>query len=148
MEIEHKYLVSGPYKHLATEVHHIIQGYLSDSPERTVRIRLRDDRAFITIKGKSSASGLSRYEWEKEIPADEARQLLALCLPGTIDKHRYLVPYAGRTWEVDEFHGHLEGLTLAELEVETEAATFALPDFIGQEVTGAPRYYNSQLRRL
>ena len=148
MEIEHKYLVSGPYKHLATEVHHIIQGYLSDSPERTVRIRLRDDQAFITIKGKSSASGLSRYEWEKEIPADEARQLLVLCLPGTIDKHRYLVPHAGRTWEVDEFHGHLEGLTLAELEVETEATTLALPEFIGQEVTGDPRYYNSQLCRL
>lgn len=148
MEIEHKYLVDGPYKHLATEVHHIIQGYLSDSPERTVRIRLRDDRAFLTIKGQSSTSGLSRYEWEKEIPADEARELLELCLPGTIDKHRHIVLHDGHTWEVDEFHGHLEGLTLAEIEVESEETTYSLPAFIGKEVTGDKRYYNSQLRKI
>lgn len=147
MEIEHKYLVSGPYKEMATEVHHIIQGYLSDDPKRTVRIRLRDDEAFLTIKGASSASGLSRYEWERPIPADEARQLLTLCLPGTIDKHRHIIIYKGHRWEVDEFHGYLEGLVLAELEVESETTTFPLPPFVGQEVTGDPRYYNSQLRK-
>ena len=147
MEIEHKYLVSGEFKHLASEVTHIVQGYISDEPERTVRIRVRNDQAFITIKGKSSASGLSRYEWEKEIPLTEAQELLALCLPGTIDKHRYLINYEGHTWEVDEFHGVLEGLVLAELEVETEDTQFSLPPFIGREVTGDKRYYNSQLRK-
>ena len=147
MEIEHKFLVSGPYKHLATDISHIVQGYLSDDPERTVRIRIRDDEAFITIKGPSSSDGLSRLEWEQAIPLDQARQLLALCLPGTIDKHRHIVPYEGHRWEVDEFHGHLEGLTLAELEVPSADTEFVAPPFLGPEVTGDPRYYNSQLRK-
>ena len=147
MEIEHKFLVSGPYKHLATDISHIVQGYLSDDPERTVRIRIRDDEAFITIKGPSSSDGLSRLEWEQPIPLDQARQLLTLCLPGTIDKHRHIVPYEGHRWEVDEFHGHLEGLTLAELEVPSADTEFAVPPFLGPEVTGDPRYYNSQLRK-
>ena len=147
MEIEHKFLVSGPYKHLATDISHIVQGYLSDDPERTVRIRIRDDEAFITIKGPSSSDGLSRYEWEQPIPLDQARQLLTLCLPGTIDKHRHIVPYEGHRWEVDEFHGHLEGLTLAELEVPSADTEFVAPPFLGPEVTGDPRYYNSQLRK-
>ena len=147
MEIEHKFLVSGPYKHLATDIRHIVQGYLSDDPERTVRIRIRDDEAFITIKGPSSSDGLSRLEWEQPIPLDQARQLLTLCLPGTIDKHRHIVPYEGHRWEVDEFHGHLEGLTLAELEVPSADTKFAIPPFLGPEVTGDPRYYNSQLRK-
>ena len=147
MEIEHKFLVSGPYKHLATDISHIVQGYLSDDPERTVRIRIRDDEAFITIKGPSSSDGLSRLEWEQPIPLDQARQLLALCLPGTIDKHRHIVPYEGHRWEVDEFHGHLEGLTLAELEVPSADTEFVAPPFLGPEVTGDPRYYNSQLRK-
>ena len=147
MEIEHKFLVSGPYKHLATDISHIVQGYLSDDPKRTVRIRIRDDEAFITIKGPSSSDGLSRLEWEQPIPLDQARQLLALCLPGTIDKHRHIVPYEGHRWEVDEFHGHLEGLTLAELEVPSADTEFVAPPFLGPEVTGDPRYYNSQLRK-
>ena len=147
MEIEHKFLVSGPYKHLATDISHIVQGYLSDDPERTVRIRIRDDEAFITIKGPSSSDGLSRLEWEQPIPLDQARQLLTLCLPGTIDKHRHIVPYEGHRWEVDEFHGHLEGLTLAELEVPSADTEFVAPPFLGPEVTGNPRYYNSQLRK-
>ena len=147
MEIEHKFLVSGPYKHLATDISHIVQGYLSDDPERTVRIRIRDDEAVITIKGPSSSDGLSRLEWEQPIPLDQARQLLTLCLPGTIDKHRHIVPYEGHRWEVDEFHGHLEGLTLAELEVPSADTEFVAPPFLGPEVTGDPRYYNSQLRK-
>lgn len=147
MEIEHKFLVSGPYKHLATDISHIVQGYLSDDPERTVRIRIRDDQATLTIKGGSSSDGLSRYEWEQPIPLNQARQLLTLCLPGTIDKHRHIVPYEGHRWEVDEFHGHLEGLTLAELEVPSADTKFAVPPFLGPEVTGDPRYYNSQLRK-
>ena len=124
-----------------------MQGYLSDDPNRTVRIRVTDDKAFITIKGESTDDGLSRYEWEKQIDIDEATQLLNLCLPGTIDKHRYIVPWKGHEWEVDEFHGALEGLTLAELEVPTANTDFELPPFVGEEVTGNPRYYNSQLRK-
>lgn len=125
-----------------------MQGYLSDDPERTVRIRIRDAEAFLTIKGGSSADGLSRYEWEKTIPLDEAKELLELCLPGVIDKHRHIVPYQGYEWEIDEFHGDLEGLTLAELEVPCANAQFALPPFISKEVSGDRRYYNSQLRHL
>lgn len=147
MEIEHKFLVSGPYKHLAIASHHIVQGYLCDDPKRTVRIRLRDDEAFITIKGVSSDDGLSRYEWEKPLSIEDAKELLNLCLPGTIDKHRYIVPWKGHEWEVDELHGHLEGLTLAELEVPTADTEFEIPPFLGSEVTGDPQYYNSQLRK-
>ena len=146
MEIEHKYLVEGDFKSMATECHHIVQGYISDDPSRTVRVRVCDDKAFLTIKGRSSASGLSRYEWEREISLDDASELLKLCLPGTIDKHRHIVVYYGNRWEVDEFHGRLEGLVLAELEVESEDSTFDLPPFVGREVTGDKRYYNSQLR--
>lgn len=148
MEIEHKYLVEGEFKHLASEVHHIIQGYLSDDPARTVRIRLCDDKAFLTVKGKSTASGLSRYEWEKEIDTDEALQLIKLCLPGTIDKHRHIIIHDGMRWEVDEFHSQLQGLVVAEIEVATEDTQFTLPPFIGREVTGNKRYYNSQLRKI
>ena len=147
MEIEHKYLVSGPYKHLAVDKVHIVQGYLSDDPVRTVRIRIRDGKAWLTVKGGSSSDGLSRYEWETAVADSDAENLLALCLPGVIDKHRYLVPWHGHTWEVDEFHGHLEGLVLAELEVPSVETTFPVPPFVGQEVTGDIRYYNSQLRK-
>lgn len=148
MEIEHKYLVEGDFMPYVSESHHIVQGYLSDDPCRTVRVRIRDERAFLTIKGKSSQSGLSRYEWEKEIALDEACELLGLCLPGTIDKHRHIAVYGGNRWEVDEFHAHLEGLVMAELEVDSEDSVFTLPPFVGKEVTGDQRYYNSQLRKL
>lgn len=147
MEIEHKYLVEGDFRPLVSETVHIVQGYLSDDPSRTVRVRTVGDRAWLTIKGKSSASGLSRYEWEKEIAHSEALELLSLCLPGVIDKHRHIVLYSGCRWEVDEFHGALEDLVLAELEVDSEDAVFDLPPFIGKEVTGDKRYYNSQLRK-
>lgn len=133
---------------MATGRMHIVQGYLSDDPQRTVRVRIRDTEAFLTIKGGSSADGLSRYEWEKTIPLNEAEELLELCLPGVIDKHRHIVPYKGHKWEVDEFHGALEGLTLAELEVPAADTEFAIPPFIGKEVSGDRRYYNSQLRHL
>ena len=102
---------------------------------------------YLTVKGESSENGLSRYEWEKEIAYADATDLLRLCLPGTIDKHRHVVIFDGRRWEVDEFHGSLEGLVLAELEVESEDAVFSIPPFVGKEVTGDRRYYNSQLRK-
>jgi len=144
-EIERKFLVRAEYKHLASKSYRIAQGYLSSVPERTVRIRIKGDKGFITIKGKSNESGLSRYEWEKEIPLSEAQELLQLCEPGIIDKIRYEVEFEDQTFEVDEFYGENEGLTIAELELESEDSTFSKPDFLGNEVTGDNRYYNVQL---
>lgn len=147
-EIERKFKVLGDsYKAAATARHHIIQGYLSRDPERTVRIRLQDNQAFITIKGKSNHSGTSRYEWEKAIPPHEARQLLRLCQPHPIDKTRYEVPVGRHTFEVDEFHGRHAGLVLAEVELAHEAEPFARPPWLGDEVTGNPDYYNANLSK-
>lgn len=145
LEIERKFLVVGPYKAQATSHTHIVQGYLSREQGRTVRVRLRDERGYLTIKGPSSASGMARYEFEKEITAAEARALLGLCLPGVIDKTRWLVPCAGHTVEVDEFHGENNGLVVAEIELGSEDEAFERPAFLGREVTGDRRYYNSQL---
>ncbi|MBQ0114424.1 MAG: CYTH domain-containing protein [Bacteroidales bacterium] len=144
LEIEHKYLVNdGSYRQMASRVHHILQGYLSRESRRTVRVRLRDDSGFITIKGKSH--GASRPEFEYEIPADDARQLLALCPPPVLDKDRYIIEFEGHTWEVDEFHGTLEGLVTAEIELPSEDSSYTTPPFIGKDVTGDHRYSNSHL---
>jgi len=145
MEIERKFLVTGEYKHLASKSYQIAQGYLSTVPERTVRIRIKGDKGFVTIKGKSSESGLSRYEWEKEIPVHEAQKLLALCEPGIINKTRYEVVFQNQKYEVDEFYGKNEGLTIAELELESETTSFSKPAWLSDEVTGDKRYYNAQL---
>ena len=145
MEIERKFLVAGEFKHLATKSYRISQGYLSSVPERTVRIRVKENKAYITIKGKSNKSGLSRYEWEKEIPISEAHELLQLCEPGIIDKMRYEVIFEKMTFEVDEFFGENEGLIIAELEVTTEDSTFSKPEWLGKELTGDIRFYNAQL---
>jgi len=144
-EIERKFLVIGEYKSLVSKSYRITQGYISSRPESTVRIRIKADKGFITIKGKSNASGLSRFEWEKEIPLNEAQELLKLCQPGIIDKTRYEVIFDQKTFEVDEFFGDNKGLTIAELELETESASFSKPDWLGEEVTGDNRYYNSYL---
>lgn len=146
-EIERKFLVIGEFKSLAFEQSHIVQGYISSARGRTVRVRIRDDKGYLTIKGASNASGISRYEWEKEIPIDEAKELMKLCEPGAIDKTRYLVKYAGHTFEVDEFYGENEGLIVAEVELSAEDEAFEKPAFIGEEVTGDVRYYNSQLMK-
>lgn len=145
LEIERKFLVAGDYKKKAFWCEDIVQGYLSSIPERTVRIRIKGEKAYITIKGLSNASGLSRYEWEKEVPVDEARELIAICEPGIINKTRYYVGYDGHTFEVDEFHGDNEGLVMAEIELSDEADIFEKPDWLGDEVTGDERYYNSYL---
>lgn len=146
MEIERKFLVHKQmdWKKLATESSHIRQGYMAAS--NTVRVRLRDDRGYLTIKGHSHDGGLSRYEFEKEITHEEALQLLMLCQEGIVDKHRYLVPYAGHVFEVDEFHGDNEGLVMAEVELSDTKETFEKPEFIADEVTGDPRFYNTYLR--
>ena len=147
LEIERKFLVRGEYKHLASGSVHIAQGYLSSASGRTVRVRVRGDRGYLTVKGPSKDGGLSRFEWETEIPAAVARALLELCEPGAIDKTRWLIPAGdGRhTWEVDEFHADNEGLTVAEIELASSDDTFERPGWLGEEVTGDRRYYNSML---
>ncbi|MCR4859709.1 MAG: CYTH domain-containing protein [Bacteroidales bacterium] len=147
-EIERKFLVAGDFREEVSGSSRIIQGYLCSGPGRSVRIRIRDDRGYLTVKGP--VRGLTRFEWEKEIPAEEARQMLELCEPGVIDKTRHLVPAADgiHTWEVDEFHGENEGLLVAEIELASEDETFPRPVWLGPEVTGDRRYYNTNLRRL
>ena len=144
-EIERKFLVKGSFKEAAFDALRITQGYLSTSPGRSVRVRLRGDRGFLTIKGPSRDGGLSRFEWEKEIGADDARALLALCEPGIIDKTRWLVKAGRHTFEVDEFHGDNEGLVVAEVELGAPDEAFEKPDWLGEEVTGDRRYYNAYL---
>ena len=144
-EIERKFLVVGEYKNLAHSVMHLVQGYIA-SGRRTVRVRISDDRAWLTIKGPSHDGGLSRFEWEKEIEAHEAMELLPLCEGALIDKHRYLVKAGKHTFEVDEFHGDNEGLTIAEVELSSTDEEFIRPEWLGAEVTGIKRYYNSHLR--
>jgi CYTH domain-containing protein len=144
-EIERKFLVVGEYKHLAHTSYHLMQGYIA-SGRRTVRVRISDERAWLTIKGPSKNGGLSRYEWENEIGKIEALELMELSEGALIDKRRYLVEYEGHTFEVDEFYGDNEGLTLAEVELKSEDEEFARPEWLGAEVTGIKRYYNSHLR--
>jgi len=146
-EIERKFLVKGEFKSLAFSQSRIVQGYISSKRGRTVRVRIRDDKGFLTIKGATDPSGMSRYEWEKEIPLSEALELMKLCEPGVIDKTRYLVRSGQHVFEVDEFYGENEGLLMAEVELNSENETFEKPSFIGQEVTGDSRYYNSQLMK-
>lgn len=146
-EIERKFLVAGEYKSLATKALRITQGYLNHDPERTVRVRIKGGKGFITVKGIGNESGASRFEWECEIPVEDAGELLRLCEPGIIDKTRYLVEYQGHIFEVDEFYGDNEGLTMAELELEDEDEMFERPEWLGEEITGDKRYYNSSLMR-
>ena len=147
LEIERKFLVVGDYQSAATHQVRITQGYLSVDTGRTVRIRRWGDSGFLTIKGASTDNGLSRLEWEKEITLEEVELLLPLCLPGIIDKTRWLLPCGDFTFEVDEFHGDNAGLVVAEIELPSVDATFEKPDWLGQEVTGERRYYNSQLTK-
>lgn len=149
MEIERKFLVRDEaFKQEAFEAVHIVQGYLSVNRLNSVRVRIRGDKGFITVKGKSVNGGLSRFEWEKEITVAEAEDLLKLAEPGTIDKTRWCIHSADgiHIWEVDEFHGDNEGLLMAEIELRTEEDKFPKPEWLGEEVTGDPRYYNSMLR--
>ena len=148
-EIEKKFLVKGDFKNEVVKATRITQGYLSSVPERTVRVRVKGDKGFITVKGIGNASGASRFEWEKEIPVDEVKSLLELAEPEVIDKTRYLVKNTDgkHTWEVDEFYGDNEGLTVAEIELADESDTFDKPSWLGEEVTGDTKYYNSMLMK-
>lgn len=147
-EIERKFLVkSDAFKAQASKETRITQGYLSSIPERTVRVRVKGPKGFITIKGIGSASGASRYEWEKEIPVEEVNELLKICEPGVIDKTRYEVKNGPFKFEVDEFYGENQGLTVAEIELNSESDSFEKPEWLGEEVTGDVKYYNSMLMK-
>ena len=146
-EIERKFLVKGDFKSEVFKSTRITQGYLSSVPERTVRVRVKGEKGFITIKGIGNESGACRFEWEKEIPVDEVRELLKICEPGVIDKTRYLVKNGDFTFEVDEFYGDNDGLTVAEIELPDEQAQFNRPAWLGEEVTGDVRFYNSMLMK-
>lgn len=146
-EIERKFLVrSNAFMAQATTHYEIMQGYLCKEPGKTIRVRIRDTRAFLTIKSSRLREGLAKFEWEREIDLADARELMQICLPGAISKTRYIIPTNNdRKWEVDVFHGRLDGLVLAELELEDEHETFDRPEWLGEEVTGQPQYYNANM---
>lgn len=149
IEIERKFLVkSNAFKAKAFNSYDIKQGFLNSHKERTVRIRVAGDKGYLTIKGKSKTNGFSRFEWEKEVPIKEAEALLKLCEPGIIDKRRYEVKYGKHIFEVDEFFGDNEGLVIAELELTSEEETYEKPKWLGKQVTGDIKYYNSQLSKM
>lgn len=148
IETERKFLVrDDSYKQLAFSHSHILQGYICSNRGRTVRVRLRDDKAYLTIKGPSDTKGMSRYEFETEVSPEEGRHLFQLCEPGAIDKVRWLVKSGSHTFEVDEFFGDNEGLVVAEVELSSEDEAYERPPFLGEEVTGDRRYYNAHLTK-
>ena len=145
-EIERKFLVkSAAFLSESTKSNRIVQGYLNSNPDRTVRVRIKGNAGFLTIKGKGNESGTTRFEWEKEIPVAEAAQLLLLCEEGVIDKIRYEIPFGKHLYEVDVFEGDNKGLIVAEIELNDENESFEKPDWLGEEVTGKKRYYNASL---
>ncbi|MCL4138901.1 UNVERIFIED_CONTAM: hypothetical protein GTU68_036934 [Idotea baltica] len=147
-EIERKFLVnSEAFLEEDFKRKYIKQGYLNSNKDRTVRIRIADDTAFITIKGKTNESGTTRFEWEKPINVKEADALLLLCEPSIIEKHRYDIDYKTHLFEVDVFYGENEGLVLAEIELQSENEFFEKPFWLGKEVTGNVNYYNSYLSK-
>ena len=146
IEIERKFLVTNEdFKSDALKYTRIKQGYLSSLPGRTVRVRIKGDKSYLTVKGESNDSGTSRYEWEKEIPIEEANELLKICEPGTIDKTRFEVKSGNHIIEVDEFYGENLGLVVAEIELSNENEIIIRPSWLGKEVTGDTKYYNSTL---
>ena len=144
-EIERKFLVCGEFMDKGTESTEIVQGYLSSSPGNTVRVRVRNGKGYITVKGKAGVSGIERYEWEMEIPVSDARELLKVCEPFPVEKTRYLVPYGGHIFEVDVFHGENSGLVMAEIELDSADEAFEKPPWLGEEVSFDPRYFNAAL---
>jgi CYTH domain-containing protein len=149
LEIERKFLIKNlDFKTESFEKKYLKQGYLNADKNRTVRIRIADEKAFITIKGKSNKAGTTRFEWEKEIPFSEAEELLLLCEPCIIEKHRYLIKKGTHTFEVDVFLGDNLGLLVAEIELNSENETFEKPTWLGNEVTGELKYYNSSISKL
>ncbi len=146
-EIERKFLVKGDFKQEVRQKFDITQGYLSSVPERTVRVRIKGDKGFLTIKGKGNETGATRFEWEIEIPVEQAKELLNLCEPHLIQKTRYLLNSGSHLFEVDEFYGENKGLVIAEIELLSEDEDFEKPAWLGEEVTGVARYYNAMLSK-
>jgi len=148
IEIERKFLVKKEFKQFATKTIRITQGFLSTVPERTVRVRITAEKAFLTIKGIGNQTGTTRFEWEKEISLTEAKDLLKICEPGSIDKTRYIIPIKEKLFfEVDVFYGDNEGLIVAEIELPTEDTPFEKPKWLGKEITGQKKYYNAMLAK-
>ncbi len=148
IEIERKFLVKNlDFKKEAKEVHHIIQGFLNTHPQRTVRVRIKDTTATLTVKGISNGTGISRFEWETVISKEDAAKLLEICEPGKIEKERYIIPVKNHTFEVDVFLGENQGLIIAEIELSSENESFVKPNWLGNEVTGDKKYYNSFLSK-
>lgn len=146
LEIERKFLVKSlDFKQEAVKSTRIVQAYLNSHPERSVRIRIKGEKGILTVKGKGNASGASRFEWEKEILLADAEDLLLLCEKGSIHKTRYEIPIGEHVFEVDEFYDNNEGLIIAEVELQDENEIFEKPEWLGVEVTGQKKYYNSQL---
>ena len=147
-EIERKFLVlNEDFKSFATNKKNIAQGYLNTNPNRTVRVRIANDKAFLTVKGKSNDTGMTRFEWEKEIPVNEAQSLLLLCEKGVIEKTRFEIPVGNHVFEVDEFYGENQGLIIAEIELSDENEPFEKPSWLGKEVTNDQRFYNAYLSK-
>ena len=147
-EIERKFLVKKDFKKFVIKSYKIAQGFLSTVPERTVRVRIKDTQGFLTVKGIGNETGTTRFEWEKEISIIDAKNLLALCEPIIIEKIRYLIPTNNNLFfEVDEFLGENEGLVIAEIELPSEITKFEKPSWLGEEVTGQIKYYNSMLAK-
>lgn len=148
LEIERKFLVvSEAYKKDATSETRIVQGFLNTAPERTVRVRIKGNKGYLTVKGKGNESGTTRFEWEKEISFKDATNLIDLCEPGILEKIRFEVPAGEHLFEIDEFLGENKGLVVAEVELQNEDERFDKPDWLGDEVTGQIKYYNSQLTK-
>jgi CYTH domain-containing protein len=148
IEIERKFLIkSDAYKNEANSKERIVQGFLNTHKERTVRVRISGDFGYLTVKGESNETGTSRFEWEKEITLEDAEALLLLCEEGIIEKTRYKVPKGEHIFEIDEFYGTNEGLVIAEVELSDEDENYIEPDWLGEEVTGDIKYYNSQLSK-
>jgi len=147
-EIERKFLVKNTsFKDFALATKRVAQGYLNTHPDRTVRVRIANEKGILTVKGKSNETGTTRFEWETVIPLEEAKALLKLCESGVIEKKRFEVPIGNHTYEVDEFFGENEGLIVAEIELPAEDEAFEKPDWLGIEVTNDEKYYNAYLSK-
>jgi adenylate cyclase len=144
-ETERKFLIREEFRHLAVKKLNITQFYLSIDPEKTIRIRISDSEAFLTVKNKPDKNSITRLEWEFPIPVSDAIEMMQVSLPGKVIKSRFLVPYENQMFEVDVFHDKNEGLIIAEIELESEDQLVNKPEWLGEEVTGIPEYYNVNL---
>ncbi|MEI6047882.1 MAG: CYTH domain-containing protein [Bacteroidota bacterium] len=144
-ETERKFLVKGEFRHFSVKEMKITQSYLSKDPDKTIRIRISDDKGFLTIKSSRNQELITRNEWEFPVTLQDAKEIMSVCLPGKILKTRYLIPSGKHTFEVDVFHDKNEGLIIAEIELSAEDEPFEKPVWLGQEVTGMAEYYNSNL---